>query len=101
MEAQVRDEIRAKREGRVRQKKEVVKAAKKMMWRRLAPVSPPHATPISHLDPQRPQPADVDYAKFLKAKDEWMSSILGRGAAIEPHSVAVAWLEHAKSMGVA
>eukprot|EP00959_Pyramimonas_sp_CCMP1952_P454914 9470720-Pyramimonas_sp.AAC.2 len=104
MEAQVRDEIRVEREERARQKKEVVKAAKKDVERVVNNVLislPLHTTPISHPGPQQPQRADVDYARFLKAKDEWMNSMLDREAATESHSVAVAWLGHAKSMGAA
>eukprot|EP00959_Pyramimonas_sp_CCMP1952_P114079 2385554-Pyramimonas_sp.AAC.1 len=70
MEAQVRHEHREEREERVRQKKELVKAANKDAASTRSRVPRSITTPISHPDPHQLQQAYVDYAAFLKAKGE-------------------------------
>ena len=40
---------------------------------------------------------DDRFAAFIKAKEEWMTSILDREEAIEAHNAAIAALESAKT----
>ena len=41
---------------------------------------------------------DDNFAAFIKAKEDWMTSILDRDEAIEAHTAAIATLESAKTV---